>query len=74
MLRDGHKPVSRRVNEHISNAWAGGGETRRVRTANIMPERMPRAPLRSPRHQANAPCECTRGRAPDVVFCSAQDL
>mmetsp|Transcript_28017 Transcript_28017/g.75692 ORF Transcript_28017/g.75692 Transcript_28017/m.75692 type:complete len:279 (+) Transcript_28017:195-1031(+) len=27
------------------------------------PERMPRAPLRLPRHQASALCDCTRGRA-----------
>mmetsp|Transcript_69606 Transcript_69606/g.208960 ORF Transcript_69606/g.208960 Transcript_69606/m.208960 type:complete len:200 (-) Transcript_69606:44-643(-) len=26
-------------------------------------QRMPRAPLRSPRHHASAPCDCTRGRA-----------
>ena len=60
----GRKPVSRRVNEHIT-AKNGRAEARpgAFERQRIIPQRMPRAPLRSPRHHASAPCDCTRGRA-----------
>ena len=58
------KPVSRRVNEH-NTATHGRAEARpgAFERQIIIPERMPRAPLRLPRHQASALCDCTRGRA-----------
>eukprot|EP00966_Prymnesium_polylepis_P284439 6571212-Prymnesium_polylepis.1 len=49
------KPASRRVNDH-STEKHGRAEAKpgAFERHTIIPERMPRAPLRSPRHQAKA--------------------